>query len=108
MTKLLDGKIAIITGGASGIGEAGARILAKNGCMVALADTNAERLDRVVSDISAAGCDCFGRCADVANEAAVIDFFGETLKKWGRVDILINSAGRDSLSPPISEVSMEE
>jgi NAD(P)-dependent dehydrogenase (short-subunit alcohol dehydrogenase family) len=108
MVNKLDGKAAIITGGASGIGEAGARILALNGCKVGLIDVNEKRLEQVVADISANGGECFGRRVDVSDEAGVIDFFAETVKKWGRLDILINSAGRDSLSPPISEVTLEE
>ncbi len=101
-------KVAIITGGASGIGEAGARILAENDCKLLLVDLNQERLNMVVEEIKSAGGDCFGICADVAEEDAVIDFFSKAVEKWGRVDILINSAGRDSLSPPISEVTLEE
>lgn len=108
MVNKLDGKVAIITGGASGIGEAGARILAQNGCKVALMDINEERLNMVVDEITAEGYACFGKKVDVAQEDAVIAFFAEVMQKWGQVDILINSAGRDSLSPPISEVTLEE
>jgi len=108
MVDKLEGKVAIITGGASGIGEAGARILARNGCKIALMDINRERLTQVAAEITAQGWECFGELVNVADEAAVAAFFARTVEKWGRVDILINSAGRDSLSPPISEVTLEE
>jgi NAD(P)-dependent dehydrogenase (short-subunit alcohol dehydrogenase family) len=108
MFDMPKGKVALITGGASGIGEAGARILARNGCKVALLDINEKRLEEVAADISASGCECLSAVANVADEAAVIDSFGKVIKKWGRLDVLINSAGRDSLSPPISEVTLEE
>ncbi len=101
-------KVAIITGGASGIGEAGARILAENGCKLLLVDINEERLNMVVDEINATGAECIGICADVAEEKPVIEFFAIAMEKWGRVDILINSAGRDSLSPPVSEVTLDE
>jgi len=106
----LEGKVAIITGGASGIGEAVAKLFAANGCKVALVDIDGERLKKVAAEISSANS--IGMCkafhADVVNEDQVITFFRETADDWGKIDILINSAGRDSLSPPVTEVTMEE
>lgn len=101
----LSGKVAIITGGASGIGEAIGRSFAANRCRVLLVDINGERLDEVVDDI---GGDCRGIRADVTDEAAVQAFFGSAMESWGQVDVLVNSAGRDSLSPPVTEVSLDE
>lgn len=106
--KALEGKVAIVTGGASGIGEAVGRTFAANGCRVMLVDINAERLEHVVADITASGGVCKGVHADVTEEDRVIDFFKDALKLWGRLDLLVNSAGRDSLSPPVSEVTLEE
>ena len=106
----LEGKVAIVTGGASGIGEAVAKLFAANGCKVALVDIDGERLKKVAAEISSANsmdmCKAFH--ADVVNEDQVIAFFRETADDWGKIDILINSAGRDSLSPPVTEVTMEE
>ncbi len=104
----LQGKVAIITGGASGIGEAVGRIFAANACKVMLADVNRERLEQVVRDIECAGGACRGLPTDVTDEAAVIAMFQATIAEWGRLDILVNSAGRDSLSPPVTEVTLEE
>lgn len=106
--KKLEGKVAIVTGGASGIGEAVAKLYAANGCRVLIVDINSERLAQVEAEIASKGGSCRSVCADVTDEASVIAFFQETVAQWGRLDILVNSAGRDSLSPPISQVTLEE
>lgn len=108
MSGLLNGKVAIITGGASGIGEAVGRLYANNGCKVALVDVDADRLARVTKEICDEGGVCMEYLTDVANEAQVISTFADVKEKWGSVDLLVNSAGRDSLSPPVSEVTFEE
>ncbi len=104
----LEGKTAIVTGGASGIGEAVAKCYAENGCRVMIVDINGERLEQVRAEIEAAGGECIARLADVSQEKEVQAFFGELSGKWGKLNILVNSAGRDSLSPPVSEVTLEE
>jgi NAD(P)-dependent dehydrogenase (short-subunit alcohol dehydrogenase family) len=106
--KALEGKVAIITGGASGIGEAVGKIFAQNACDVVLVDINGERLENVVKEIQKAGGSCMGFHMDVSVEQNVTRLFADVMKKYSRVDILVNSAGRDSLAPPISEVSLEE
>lgn len=104
----LEAKVAIVTGGASGIGEAIGRIYAANRCRVMLVDVNAERLDQVVAGCAAFGGEVIGVVADVCEEAAVQAFFAQAMERWGRVDLLVNSAGRDSLSPPVTEVTLDE
>jgi NAD(P)-dependent dehydrogenase (short-subunit alcohol dehydrogenase family) len=106
--KALEGKVAIITGGASGIGEAVGKIFTENACSVVLVDKDGERLEKIVQEIKANGGICKGVHADVTDEARVIGFTNETVKEFGHLDILVNSAGRDSLSPPVSEVTLEE
>lgn len=106
--KTLDGKVAIITGGASGIGEAVGKIFVENACRVVLVDKDSDRLEKVVQEIKAADGICKGVHADVTHESQVIKFNQETVKEFGKLDILVNSAGRDSLSPPVSEVTLEE
>lgn len=106
--KMLDGKVAIITGAASGIGEAVARIYCENRCKVLGVDIDARRLDQVAGEIRAAGGEFVPVVADVCSEAAVTEFFRHAHGKWGRIDVLVNSAGRDSLSPPVTEVTLEE
>jgi len=104
----LEGKVAIVTGAASGIGEEVAKIFAANACKVLLVDNHAERLRKVSEEIEAAYGNTLSVVADVTEEQAVIDFFKTAYDAWGRIDLLVNSAGRDSLSPPIGEVTLEE
>jgi NAD(P)-dependent dehydrogenase (short-subunit alcohol dehydrogenase family) len=106
--KRLEGKVAIVTGGASGIGEAVAKIFAANACKVALVDINEKLLHKVEADILAANGICRAFYSDVTDEDQVIRFFKDTVDEWGRLDLLVNSAGRDSLSPPVTEVTLEE
>jgi NAD(P)-dependent dehydrogenase (short-subunit alcohol dehydrogenase family) len=104
----LDGKVALITGAASGIGEAVARIYAANGAKVAMIDIDEARLDQVAADIAERGGDVIAITGDVVDEDQVRSFFAETVAKWGRLDLVVNSAGRDSLAPPITQVTLEE
>ncbi len=105
----LQGKVAIVTGGASGIGEAVAKLFAANGCHISLVDINGQRLEKVAAEIQADyQSDCLSFCVDVTDEDKIIDLFAKTAAKWGKIDFVINSAGRDSLAPPVSEVTLEE
>ena len=104
----LEGKVGIVTGAASGIGEAVAKIFAANGCRVALVDIDEGRLTTVAKEISAEGGECISFHADVTVEAVVLEFFAKTVDRWGKLDLLVNSAGRDSLSPPVTEVTLDE
>ncbi|GHJ35531.1 SDR family oxidoreductase [Streptomyces sp. TS71-3] len=104
----LAGKVAIVTGGASGIGEAVARIFAAHQARVLLVDLDGERLRGVVDSIRSTGGTCEGVEADVTEEEQVRSFFRTAVEDWGRVDLLVNSAGRDSLSPPVTEVTLDE
>ncbi|MBB6343821.1 SDR family oxidoreductase [Nonomuraea muscovyensis] len=104
----LTGRVAVVTGGASGIGEAVGRIFAANGCKVLLLDIDGPRLDKVVAGIRESGGVVEGIHADVTGEEQVLDAFAWVTRTWGRLDLLVNSAGRDSLSPPVTEVTLEE
>lgn len=87
-----EGKTAIITGGASGIGLEIAAQLAREGASVALADVNAD-LDVATSELRAAGYDALGVRCDVSNEAEVQAMVDAAVAQWDKVDIVINSAG---------------
>lgn len=108
MGKRLDEKISIITGAASGIGEAVAKIFAKNGARLLLVDIDEKNLKRVYEEIQGDHGICKMVKADVSDEQQVINFFRIAMDEWGRLDLLVNSAGRDSLSPPISSTTLEE
>lgn len=105
----LAGKVAIISGAASGIGEAVARIFAANESKVLLVDIDEERLDKVTASIRGYGRgDVHSILADVTDEQSVIDLFAWAKANWGSVDLLVNSAGRDSLAPPVTDVTLDE
>ncbi|NMN71514.1 MULTISPECIES: SDR family NAD(P)-dependent oxidoreductase [unclassified Rhizobium] len=104
----LKGKSCIITGAASGIGEAVSRIYAANGAKVAMVDFDRERLARVSDEIRQAGGIVLPIFADVCEEETVRSFFKQVNDEFGSIDVVVNSAGRDSLAPPVTRVTLEE
>lgn len=104
----LAGKSCIVTGAASGIGEAVSRIYALNGAKVAMIDFDRDRLDRVAGEMAASGATVLPIFADVCEEDAVRAFFKQVNDAFGRIDVVVNSAGRDSLAPPVTQVTLEE
>jgi NAD(P)-dependent dehydrogenase (short-subunit alcohol dehydrogenase family) len=89
----LDGLVALVTGGAQGIGRATALSLAAGGARIVITDLDADASARVVAEIEAAGGSGWARSGDVANEDSVESLFAEIMKREARVDILINNAG---------------
>jgi NAD(P)-dependent dehydrogenase (short-subunit alcohol dehydrogenase family) len=89
----LDGKIAAITGGASGIGEATVRRFIAEGAGVAFCDRDGERGQRVAAELETAGAKVAFTHADVGTEAACLAFVNGAAQKFGRLDILVNNAG---------------
>ncbi|MDQ2848266.1 MAG: 3-oxoacyl-ACP reductase FabG [Actinomycetota bacterium] len=94
-----DGKVAIVTGAAQGIGAATALLLAQQGAAVAVVDLSSDRAEPVAAQITAAGGRAIALGADVADEAAVTEMVEATLSGLGGLDILVNNAGitRDDL-----------
>jgi len=99
MAGKLDGKVAIITGASSGIGEATALALAEQGAHVALAARRADRLETLTQRITDSGGQAIPIVADVADEAQVREMVDKTKAQWGRIDILVNNAGVMLLGP---------
>ena len=89
----LDGKVAAVTGGASGIGEATVRRFVAEGASVAFCDRDGERGQRVAAELETAGAKVAFTQADVGTEAACLDFVNGAAQKFGRLDILVNNAG---------------
>ncbi len=89
----LAGKVALVTGGASGIGEATARRLAGHGAAVAVLDREAAGLSRVVSAIRELGPQATAHCVDLGEIASIPGAVAEVLRVQGRIDILVNAAG---------------
>lgn len=93
MAGTLSGRVALITGASSGIGAAAAVALAARQATVALVARRADRLNSLVGQIEAAGGKALALPGDVAQEEVAQGAVAETLKRFGRIDILVNSAG---------------
>lgn len=89
----LDGMVAAVTGGASGIGEATVRRFIAEGAQVAFADRDAPRGRRVAAEIAAGGGKALFVEADVGHESACLAFIEQTLERFGRLNVLVNNAG---------------
>lgn len=89
----VEGKVAFITGGASGIGAACARVLAREGARVVLTDLTDEAGEKVAAAIRAAGGQALYLHQDVTDEAAWFDVMAEIHKNFGRLDIAVANAG---------------
>ncbi len=100
-------KIVLITGASSGIGEATARLLAKNGAIVLLGARRTERLDRIVADIVAAGGTAEARALDVTRREDVQAFAAHAIARFGRIDVIVNNAGVMPLSP-LASLKLDE
>ena len=89
----VDGKVALVTGGASGIGEACAKLLAKEGARVVLSDIDGEGGERVAREIGEAGGEARFLAQDVTSEDGWEETIAQTLSAFGALDILVNNAG---------------
>ncbi len=103
-------KIAVITGGGTGVGRAAALGLAADGWSVVVAGRRAEPLDETVAAMSAAdgGGDGLAVVADVSKEDDVERLFAATVDRFGRVDLLFNNAGRGGAPKPFDELTFDE
>jgi 3-oxoacyl-[acyl-carrier protein] reductase len=95
----LKGRVAIVTGGAQGIGKSIATHLAQAGANVVIADVAEEMAKSTAKEISQKGSEAISMVVDVSNLSSVEEMVKKTLDKFGRIDILINNAGvtRDAL-----------
>ncbi|MEX0407441.1 SDR family oxidoreductase [Aquibium sp. LZ166] len=91
--SLLDGLVALVVGGGSGIGEATAITLAANGARVAVADRRKEAADGVAKKIEADGGEALSLAMDVAVASEIGAGVSELIAKFGQLDIVVNSAG---------------
>lgn len=89
----LDGKVAIITGAASGMGLAGAQLFAKEGAKVVATDVVGDVLDERVNEIVANGGDAVAFQLDVSKPESWKEVVEKTIDKFGKIDVLVNNAG---------------
>jgi len=94
MTKKLEGKVALVTGGSRGIGAASARALATEGANVAISYVaSPDKANAVVAELQAKGVNARAYKADQASPADVEKLVNDVAKDFGRLDILVNNAG---------------
>jgi NAD(P)-dependent dehydrogenase (short-subunit alcohol dehydrogenase family) len=104
----LGGRTALVTGAAGGIGKAIARRLAAGGARVLMSDIDGERLDRAVGDLAGAGLEVAGLVADLADRTACDALVPDLLRRWGRIDILVNNAAANGSRRPFLETDAPE
>jgi NAD(P)-dependent dehydrogenase (short-subunit alcohol dehydrogenase family) len=103
----LDGKVAIITGGGSGIGKGIAKAFADEGCSVVIAARNGERLKTAAAELSSDGATVIAVPTDVTNEDQVIGLFAKTMDQFGRLDVLVNNSGAFD-GGPVEDLTLEQ
>lgn len=106
----LDDRIAVITGGAQGIGRAIAELFAKRGAQVAIADINLEKAEATARAITeSTGCRAIAVHVNVADSASAQAMADRVIAEFGRIDILVNNAGttRDNLIVRISDADWD-
>ena len=104
--SILEGRVAVVTGASSGIGEACALAFVDKGAKVVLAARRAERLDKLVKRIEGMGGEALAVTTDVTREADVDNLFEKALERFGTVDVLINNAGIAD-STPVYDMPLE-
>jgi NAD(P)-dependent dehydrogenase (short-subunit alcohol dehydrogenase family) len=101
----LEGKVAVITGGGSGLGRAFARRFADEGMRLVLADVEVPALDEVVAELSGRGVEVIGVPTDVSDAAAMDRLGAAALDRFGAVHVVCNNAGVSGSSAPTHELT---
>jgi 3-oxoacyl-[acyl-carrier protein] reductase len=106
---LVSGRVAIVTGGAQGIGEAISLTLAKEGASIAVIDVNLEKAQATVENIKKLGVEAEAYKADVSNSAEVEAVVDKIVDRFKKIDILVNNAGitRDNLLVRMTEAEWD-
>jgi NAD(P)-dependent dehydrogenase (short-subunit alcohol dehydrogenase family) len=104
----LNEKVAIITGGSTGIGEATCHRFSEEGARVAIFDVNVEQGERVAEAIRSGGGDAAFYKVDVSDETTVGPAVADVADRWGKLDILVNNAAVTGVNKFAHEVTVEE
>ncbi|MBM7654356.1 NAD(P)-dependent dehydrogenase (short-subunit alcohol dehydrogenase family) [Neobacillus cucumis] len=99
MSQLLQGKTALITGSASGIGLEMAKTFAQEGASVVISDLHAEKSEQAAAELRERGFEAWAAPCDVTNEEAFKNSIQQAYKTFGRLDILVNNAGMQYVAP---------
>jgi NADP-dependent 3-hydroxy acid dehydrogenase YdfG len=99
MSANIEGKVVVITGASSGLGEATARLLSKQGASVVLGARRADRLTALADELAGRRGKAFAVATDVADRAQVQELVDAAVQAHGRVDVMINNAGLMPLAP---------
>ena len=99
LSRSVAGKVALVTGAASGMGRATAHLFADEGAHVAVTDLGRDRVDAVVAEIDGAGLSGAGWVMDVADADRVETVVGEIVERFGGLDIVVNNAGISRFAP---------
>lgn len=104
----VEGKVAVVTGAALGIGRATAMLLAHEGARVAVTDVLDARGQELAEEIVAKGGEARYFHLDTSDEASVADALAAVVDTYGRLDVLVNNAGISGVNKPTDEISLEE
>ncbi|WP_285422488.1 SDR family oxidoreductase [Pseudomonas sp. efr-133-TYG-103a] len=107
MSKGIQGKVVVITGASSGLGEATARHLASLGAKVVLGARRQERMDVIVEEIKATGGQASAYTVDVTRREDLSALVDNAIRDFGRIDVIVNNAGFMAISP-IAELRVDE
>ena len=101
----LAGRVALVTGAGQGIGRGIALVFARAGARVCVAELKEHRAERTAQEIRAAGGEAFALVADVGRREDVDRMVEETVRRWGRVDVLVNNAHGFGARAPLEEIT---
>lgn len=108
MSGRLSGKVAFITGGASGIGEATAFLFGEHGAKIIVADIDKDAALSTSLELSSSGIDSLGVQLDVTRDSDIKKAFSQATEKFGPISTLVNSAGLNPRLPSLANKSSEE
>ena len=108
MSGRLSGKVAVITGGASGIGEATCHRIASEGCHVAVIDIDGQGAQRVAEECASSGVSVQSLCADVSDEKQIEAAIGRVLSHFKKLDLLVANAGIEGPMRDFGDISVAE
>lgn len=107
MNSSIAGKVIVVTGASSGMGEAAARYLSEQGAHLVIGARRANRIEKLATDLIAKGANVIPVAIDVTRQADVQNLVDTAVKSFGRIDVLINNAGVMPLSP-LENLQIEE